>query len=240
MESNILQKHLEEGRSWEQEIWRKRRRLLNLSWALTGFFGLVALLALLCLWALIPLKTFEPYMVTVDRASGFLEIKRSLNEDKKIEQYEAVVMASIVRYIRARETWDEPFAVENYNMSMLYSAGPAAAELARIYAADNPDRPDKVFGRELRIAVSVDSVLFLNNKTATVQFRTVQTDLQSGTSAKPQFWVGMVEFRVTGAPLENKYRFDNPIGFQVTQYHKEQSAIPFVPAATEGDGMNAL
>ena len=38
----------------------------------------------------------------------------------------------------------------------------------------------------------------------------------------------MVRFRYTTAPLKNEYRFDNPLGFQATEYRRDQESLPEV------------
>ena len=43
----------------------------------------------------------------------------------------------------------------------------------------------------------------------------------------------MIRFRYTTSPLKNEYRFDNPLGFQVTDYRRDQESLPDAPAARE-------
>jgi type IV secretion system protein VirB8 len=39
-------------------------------------------------------------------------------------------------------------------------------------------------------------------------------------------WVSLVRFRYSGAPIRNEWRFDNPLGFQVLEYRRDQESAP--------------
>jgi type IV secretion system protein VirB8 len=69
----------------------------------------------------------------------------------------------------------------------------------------------------------VKSVSFLNQRTATVRFETAERTAQSVTT---RHWVGVVRFRYSGAPMRNEWRFDNPLGFQVIEYRRDQETVP--------------
>ncbi|TIM86856.1 MAG: type VI secretion protein, partial [Mesorhizobium sp.] len=109
---------------------------------LTGIFGVIALLSLVALVLLFPLKQYEPYMVAVDKTTGHLEIARALKPGD-LSQDEAVTAANIVRYIRARETYDPRMIKSNFDLAQLYSTGAAADDLVREFTPSNPNSRDK-------------------------------------------------------------------------------------------------
>jgi len=39
-------------------------------------------------------------------------------------------------------------------------------------------------------------------------------------------WVSLVRFRYSGVPIANQMRFDNPLGFQATEYRRDQETAP--------------
>lgn len=217
-----LSPYFHAGMMWEEEIYRKERRSRKLAWAVAGFFGVIAGGSLLALNMSLPLRQFEPYVVTVDKTTGFLEIARALKPGDLSED-EAVTTANIVRYIRARETYNARELKDNFDLAQLYSTGTAAAELRREFEPSNPRSRDKQFGRSTRIDVSVKSVSFLNRQTATVRFL---TETKFDNTVRREHWVGVVKFRYTSAPLKNEYRFDNPLGFQVVEYRRDQESLP--------------
>lgn len=225
--SAVDSRYYDEGLRWEDDTYRSLRRSRALAWTISGVFGAIALLALLCLALLIPLKQFEPYVVTVDRATGYLEVARALKPGD-LSQDEAVTVANIVRYMRARETYDPRLLKDNFDLAQLLSTDQAARDLAELYAPSNQQSPDRIYGRETTIAVTIKSVSFLNQRTATVRF---QTDERTAQSVNTRHWVGVVRYRYSGAPLRNEWRFDNPLGFQVIEYRRDQETLPAAGAA---------
>ena len=180
------------------------------------------------LWTLLPLKSFDVVVLEVDKTTGYVEASRPLQERGDLTQNEAVTRANIVRFIRARETYDPKGLRDNFDLASLYSTGKAAADLANTYSSANTNNPVKIYGANTTVSVFVKSVIFLNDKTAAVRFSTTR----SGTSVSPltEHWVANVRFKYTSEPMRNDWRFDNPLGFQVTEYRRDQETV------TTGEG----
>jgi type IV secretion system protein VirB8 len=211
-----------EGATWEQVIARRNRNSRALAWIVAAVMSVVAVAALGVLALLVPLKTYEPYMVVVDKTTGFVEVKRPMAEGA-LTQDEAVTMFNVVRYIKARETYDPRALKDNFDLAQLLATGDAARELTEIYSPANPNNPVKLHGTNTEIAVNIKSVTFPNNRTALVRF---STDEKSATSVVTRNWVSLVRFRYSGAPIRNEWRFDNPLGFQVLEYRRDQESAP--------------
>lgn len=211
-----------DGATWEQDIARRNRNSRALAWIVAAVMSVVAIVALGVLALLVPLKTFEPYMVVVDKTTGFVEVKRPMAEGA-LTQDEAVTMFNVVRYIKARETYDPRALKDNFDLAQLLATGDAARELTEIYSPANPNNPVKLHGTNTEIAVNIKSVTFPNNRTALVRF---STDEKSATNVITRNWVSLVRFRYSGAPMRNEWRFDNPLGFQVLEYRRDQETAP--------------
>lgn len=211
-----------EGATWEHDLARRNRNSRALAWIVAAVMTVVAVVALGLLALLVPLKTYEPYMVVVDKTTGFVEVKRPMAEGA-LSQDEAVTMFSVVRYIKARETYDPRALKDNFDLAQLLSAGDAARELTEVYSSANPNNPVKLFGSNTEVAVTIKSVTFPNNRTALVRF---STDQKSATSILTRHWVSLVRFRYTATPMRNQWRFDNPLGFQALEYRRDQETAP--------------
>jgi len=211
-----------DGATWEHDIARRNRNSRALAWIVAAVMSVVAVVALGVLALLVPLKTFEPYMVVVDKTTGFVEVKRPMAEGA-LTQDEAVTMFNVVRYIKARETYDPRALKDNFDLAQLLATGDAARELTEIYSPANPNNPVKLHGTNTEIAVNIKSVTFPNNRTALVRF---STDEKSATNVVTRNWVSLVRFRYSGAPMRNEWRFDNPLGFQVLEYRRDQETAP--------------
>jgi type IV secretion system protein VirB8 len=236
----VKDSYYHDGARWERDVYRRLAISRN-AWRVVAVVALICLaIGLVGLALLIPLKTTEVVTLVVDKSTGFTEIARPLEEGGPISQREAVTQANIVRYIRARETYDPPALRDNFELAGLLSAGQASKDLEQEYAVANPSNPAKLYGVNGRIKVIIESVNFLTEgwmsaprapATAAVRFVTVRTD-ERGTRYEDH-WAANVRFRYLGEPMKNAWRWDNPLGFQVIEYRKDQETIaPIVGAST--------
>ncbi|MGV2102870.1 virB8 family protein [Rhizobium sp. 21-4511-3d] len=217
-----LRTYYQSGAIWEQEIVKKAKRSRALAWFVTMIFAGITLLSLLALVMLVPLKTFEPYIVEVDKNTGYVEVKSGLTRPASLTEQQAITQANIVRYIRSREGYD-PYAIEqNFGIAALLSTGNAARELQDLYSAANAKNPAKVYGKAKRVTTEIASVTFSNNSTGIVRFATNEV---SDTDAVTRHWIAVVRYRYTDTPATNEWRFENPLGFQVYDYRRDQETV---------------
>jgi len=223
-------RYFTEAQSWEADIARRNRNSRAIAWIIASVMTVIALLALATLAMLVPLKSYEPYMVVVDKTTGFVEVKRPMAEGV-VTQDEAVTTFNVVRYVKARETYDPKALKDNFEIAQLLASGDATRELTEIYSPANPKNPIKVLGMNTIVATTIKSVTFPNNRTALVRF---STEEKSQTNTIVRHWVSLIRFRYTSTPMRNEYRFENPLGFQVTEYRRDQETAP--TPGTTGQG----
>lgn len=222
-----LRSYFQDGDCWENEIVRKAKRSRTLAWFVTTIFGLMSICALLALVMLVPLKSFEPVIVVVDKATGYIETKSGLTKAQNLTDSRAITQANVVRYIRTRESYD-PYAIsDNYGTAALLSTGDAARDLQNQYSIANPGNPARVYGKDRQILVNIKSVTFPNDSTALVRFSTIE---KSDTNAITRHYISVVRYRYTDEPATNEWRFENPLGFQVYNYRRDQETV------TKGSG----
>jgi type IV secretion system protein VirB8 len=219
---DIDKNYYDDGVRWETAVYRSILWSRNIWRTVSVMLGLALILALAALYALIPLKSLEVVTLLVDKTTGFVEVARPLEAGGELTQRESVTRANIVRYIRARETYDPKGLRDNFDMASLYSGGVASKDLQAEFAASNPDNPMKKYGPETTISVFVKSVIFLNERTAAVRFQTTRKSERENVSTD---WVANVRFRYTSEPMRNDWRFDNPLGFQALEYRRDQETI---------------
>ncbi|MCP4561779.1 MAG: virB8 family protein [Bosea sp.] len=215
-------RYFADGLTWEQDLARRNRNSRAIAWIVAAIMTVVALASLGTLALLVPLKTYEPYMVVVDKTTGFVEVKRPMAEGP-LSQDEAVTTFNVVRYVKARETYDPKALKDNFDLAQLLATADAARELTEIYSPANPQNPVRLLGASTVISVAIKSVTFPNNRTALVRF---STEEKSATSITTRNWVSLLRFRYTASPMRNEYRFDNPLGFQVLEYRRDQETAP--------------
>lgn len=214
-------RYYQEAATWEHDLARRNRNSRALAWIVATVMSIVAVASIAVILMLVPLKSYEPYMIVVDKSSGFVEVKRP-TAIGPLSQDEAVTMFNVVRYVKARETYDPKSLKDNFDLAQLLATGDAARELTEIYSPANPNNPIKLYGRNTEISVFVKSVTFPNNRTALVRF---STDEKTQTGSILHDWVSLVRFQYTAAPMANQYRFENPLGFQVVEYRRDQETV---------------
>jgi type IV secretion system protein VirB8 len=224
---NQLHSYFQQGDVWEQEIIKRAKRSARVAWFFALILAGLATLSLAAIVLMVPLKSFEPYVVTVDRTTGYIEVQSGLTRPANLTEQRAVTQANVVRYIRNREGYD-PFAIEEYfGTAALLSTDEAARELQALFSAANPQNPAKFYGRLKRVLVEIKSVTFPNASTAIVRFSTTE---KSDTESIVRHWISVVRFRYTDTPIRNEWRFENPLGFQVYAYRRDQETV------TPGEG----
>ena len=162
-------RYFSEAVRWENDVIRTVKRSRRVAWIVAGFSALLAGLAMACLALLLPLKSFEPYVIEVDKTTGFMEIKRPLAEGD-LTQSEAITRMNVVRYVKARETYDPASVQDNFDLAQLLSTGDAQRDLLNIYGPSSPTNPVNRFGRQTRVLPTIKSIQIPNNKTAIVRF----------------------------------------------------------------------
>ena len=98
-----LRAYFQHGDIWEQEIIKRAKRSARIAWFFVLVFAGVAMLSLMAIVLMLPLESFEPYVVTVDSTTGYLEVKTGLTRPTNLTEQQAVTQANVVRYVRIRE-----------------------------------------------------------------------------------------------------------------------------------------
>lgn len=213
--------YFSEAVRWEVDVIRSVKRSRTVAWIAAAVCATLAGLAMLSLVMLLPLKTFEPYVIEVDKTTGFMEIKRPLAEGP-LTQNEAIARMYIVRFLKARESYDPDTVKSNYELAHLLSTGQAQQDLNNLFAPSDPNNPVTRFGRETEVIVEVKSIQMSGQNEATVRF---STQREGRAAADPEHWVALMRYRYISAPMENSWRFENPLGFQVTDYRRDQESL---------------
>ena len=216
-------KYYAAAQGWADERVESERRARKLAWTVAGVAGAIALVLALALAMLVPLKTVQPYVVTVDRQSGAVEVATTV-ANGRLTQNEAVIQAQLANYVRVRETFDATDLADNYRRVQLMSSGDVRAAYIAQMAANNPLSPLRTLSAGDTLKVRIKSVSLTGAGTALVRF-----DLERigpggrGTSTTP--YVSAISFGFSNASLRPADRFENPLGFQVTRYRRDAEGM---------------
>lgn len=216
------QAYYAQGASWSQEINHGLRRQRRLAWIVAGAAVSVAALEAVALAALAPLKTVTPYVVTVDRQTGYLDLAQALKPGV-LSQDLAVTQSFLSQYVLARETFDVADLQRTYQQTTAWTAGPARDSYVRSMQRTNPQSPVVTNEPGTVVHVTIKGITVLSKSTALVRF---DTDRTTGSGpAERRAYSSVIGFRYAGQPMRMEDRLTNPLGFQVTSYRRDGEGV---------------
>lgn len=211
------------ARTWAEGQSAAGSRETRIAWRVAAAAGLVALLLALTLVFMMPLKSVEPYVLTVDRQTGSVEAATSL-QSGKLSQNEAVIQAQLAGYVIARETFDSTDLAQQYRRVQMMSSAPVASAYVAQMAANNPASPLNTLNRGDTIRIDIRSVSLIADGAGLVRFTATRSALGTATGQTTNY-VSAISFGFNGRALRQADRYDNPLGFQVTRYRRDVEGV---------------
>ena len=211
--------YLEESKRLDQDRIVMLEKSKRTAWLVAGGAGFIACLSVIAVTVLTPLKTVEPYLIRVDNSTGYVDNVTSLTGNTDYTQDEILMRYFLKRFITAREGYSDELAEYNFTLVSLFSILDEQKKFATWYYTSNPDSPQNIY-RGQYVDVKIRSISFIatdqNRVVAQVRFNKEIHNRQSVTTSS---WVSTVTFFYnTSASIQEKYRLENPLGFQVLTY----------------------
>jgi type IV secretion system protein VirB8 len=219
-----LELYFREARSWETSKVIEAAKRGRASDRRAAIATTIAVIALIAVFLLLPLKSVEPYVIRVDNSTGIVDIVNAL-QDGKTNYDEALNKFFAQKYLRYREGFSKDLAEEYYyNVGLMSNS----AEQQRFYAYFNPKNPISplnVYAQGAKVKVDVRGTSFITPNVALVRYTKI---VERGGSEKPQVshWTATITFRYSKAPMSEKDREISPLGFQVTEYRNDPDSLP--------------
>ena len=216
-----LQAYFAEARRWDEDRLGDALRSRRLAWIVAAIAGTLATAAVGAVVVLTPLKTVEPYVVRVDRATGAVEVMTGLKGGKNLTYEEAVTKAALATYVRARESWLAPAAEANFRQVSIMSTPAEQQRWADAFRPANPASPQVVYGPAGEAQIGIRAISFIAPKVANIRFH---RSVRQGGQVLESDWIATAAFTYTRAPMAEADRLRNPLGFQVTTYRADPEA----------------
>jgi type IV secretion system protein VirB8 len=211
------------SRSWADGQVSASSREARIAWRVAAGASAVALLLALALALLVPLKSVEPYVLTVDRQSGTVEAQTTVGSGQ-LTQNEALIQAQMAGYVIARETFDATDLPQQYRRVQMMSSRPVASAYVAQMAATNPDSPLNTLNRGDTVEIDIRSVSLIGDSSGLVRFTATRTAPGAATGTSTNY-VAAMSFGFNGRPMSQADRFANPLGFQVTRYRRDADGL---------------
>ncbi len=204
------------ARTWADGQVKTTAREVRIAWRVAAAAALIALLLAITLLLLVPLKSVQPYVLTVDRNTGAVEAAMTV-ESGSLTQNEAVIKAMLAGYVIARETFDSTDLSEQYRRVQILSSPPVARAYVAEMARNNPASPLNTLSQGDTVSVRVKSVSLISENAGLARFTEIRKPVGAATGQESDY-VAAISFGFNGGPLRTADRYDNPLGFQVTRY----------------------
>ncbi|HEF8592163.1 TPA: type IV secretion system protein [Campylobacter jejuni] len=187
------------------------------AWLIAFISIFIAIISIIAVVLLTPLKTIEPYVIRVDNTTGMVDILTMLDE-KEIKANEALDKYFISTYVKAREGYYYDLLNQDYLLTQLMSSEKVANEYRALYEGDNAR--DQILKNSNEVSVQILSIVLGESngvKTATVRAIITTKNLTSkGTTQATKVITLSYDYILAKAREEN--RFLNPLGFKVLTY----------------------
>jgi type IV secretion system protein VirB8 len=208
-----------EAAAWAAEVHGTLRASRRTAWLAASGATLAAVLLGAALATIGPLRSAVPYTVVVDRQSGHANAVRRLAPGPLTSDL-AVTDAFLARYVAARESFDAGQLQANYRLVSLWSDPRVRSGYDAAITRANPASPLALYTPATNLSVTVKSISRLSPTQALVRFDTVRQDTGVATGEQ-RGWQATLTYSVSDAPMINAERFDNPLGFRVTEYRRD-------------------
>lgn len=213
-----LKSYFGEAQSWDRDRFVAAARSRRIAWIVASVAIALAIVAVLAIMALTPLKTVVPYVVTVDRSTGATDVTQELRGDKSITYDEAIRKYFLADYVRAREGWIPQAREEFFRKVLALSTREEQTRWTAFYKKDNPDSPQNQFTANDAVFVAIRSVAFISPNVAQVRFvKRLERDQQAIETPA----IATITFDVLSKPETEAGRYANPLGFQVKSYRAD-------------------
>jgi type IV secretion system protein VirB8 len=227
VEQQDFARYLQETRTWETDKLRESEKSRRVAWRIASVASATTLAMSVAIAAMLPLKTVEPYVIRVDNSTGIVDVVEALT-DGKTNYDEAMNKYFTQWYVRYREGYSKDLAENYYNNVGLMSSSQEQQKYFQFFNPKNPQSPLNIYGPYAKVKIRIKSTSFISPTVALVRYT---KEIERGLD-RPQVshWAATLSFKYTKAPMAEKDREINPLGFQVMEYRNDPDSL--TPEAT--------
>jgi type IV secretion system protein VirB8 len=219
--------YLNEIKAFESDRVALAQSSAKTAWKVATGAGLVAILALLAVVMLTPIKAVEPYLLKVDNATGYADVVRPLKDAEGISYGEVLDKYWLNQFVITRNGYEWETIQSSYNTMKLMTNAKVFGAYTKTVLGEKSLA--KVFSDKKSMRIEVQGITFLPstdkyNKLAQVRFvRHVETDKGEDDRAfNPTHWTATLSFDYDAIIRTEDERRLNPLSFRVTSYREDR------------------
>ncbi|AHJ75588.1 virB8 family protein [Kosakonia sacchari] len=218
------EKLIASSRTFESVLLDKDKREKKAAWLMATVGFMLAAIAITALIILLPLKTTDIELWSVDKQTGRYEYMTRVKE-QDISAQNALAHAFAAHYVSLRENYNYFALQRDYNDVQLYSSEGVNKDYLDWFNSDQA--PDVIFNKaeyvvQIDIISNVHASATTPDNLATLRIkRTIRRIADN--SVKTDFWNIRLTYRyLPRKQLTESQREVNPLGFVVTSYQRDK------------------
>lgn len=217
---------LEEIKQFEQDRVELAVQSRRTAWKVAAGACVLAILLAIALVVMMPLKTVDYRLLTINQQTGMTEIIQPLADAKRITYGEALDKHWLSRYIITRGSYQWQTIQDSLEYIKLTSRNDVFSAYNTMLRSKRS--PVSVFKENKKIAMRDVAISFLpttqDQVLAQVSFTRVvlNRDDTSDVSYQPTKWSATITFDYLKEIKKESERLLNPLGFRVTSYREDK------------------
>lgn len=230
-----IDKAVAQSVNYEVSLAELASRSERRAWFTAASAMLLALILAAGYFVLLPLKERTPFLVMADAYTGTARVAKLTSglSGSNLSANKALNRANIAHYVVTRESYDHDLLRARDWRQVFTMSAPAVANVYRQeYSPSNANSPIKLYGKSSSLRVNIISITptaegwFGKVGGASVRFQRVQVNRTNGAAQILDTRLATLLYTYDEAlPLSEEQRFDNPLGFQVTEYRVERELV---------------
>ncbi|WP_413741651.1 virB8 family protein [Sodalis sp. RH15] len=218
------EKVLATSRTFEAVILEKDERTRKVAWLMAAVGFILAAMAIAALIILLPLKTTEIELWSVDKQTGRYEYMTRIKA-RDISSEESLSHALAANYVKLREGYNYFSLQHDYDDVQLFNSDSVNKEYLAGFNSDQA--PDVIFNKAeyvvyIDIISNVHASATAPDHLATLRIRRTIRRIADN-SVKTDVWNIRLTYRyLTRKQLTDSQREVNPMGFIVTSYQRDK------------------
>lgn len=219
-----IQHIINASRSFESIMLEKEERARKTAWLIAAVSFILAALAMATIIILLPLKTTEIELWSVDKQTGRYEYMSRIKE-RDISTEDALAHSLAAHYVKTREGYNYFSLQHDYDDVQLFNSDSVNKDYLDGFNGDQA--PDVIFNKaeyvvNIDIISNVHAPATAPDNLATLRIKRTIRHLADN-SVKTDFWNIRLTYRyLPRKQLTDSQREANPLGFIVTSYQRDK------------------
>lgn len=215
------QKLIAESRTFEQQMIERDKRATKAGFVVGGMGLLIAVLALVAVVVMLPLKQTDVELYTLDNHTGRVEHVTRTSKTS-LTATEAYQKAMAANYVKVRERYVYPSLQDDYETVQVYNAPEVNDDYLALYAGKNA--PDKVYkngAHTVKVEILSNQITDATapDRVATIRYKKIIRRLADN-STRNEYW----DARFTFHSNPDKEMSDAERGDQLLRLYRHQLA----------------